>query len=501
MADIDVIDIEQNYEIIAYIAEGTYGKVYSVRKNGQVYALKMCLVSTDVISPGVLHETSVLQNIEHDSLIKVCDIFIGMYDKKKYICILLEYFGKSIRQSKKIENESADTIYMSLLIGVSHLHAQGFYHGDLSHANILIDEHRNVKLIDYNLSSRIYRNDIDNLLGPTVIVRPYELFKQQTIVNYDSRVIDSWSIGCILFYLLEKGNIININDDQKQYGVLREYLKNDLGELINNKSFSNKYKAHLEMLLNLSPIDRILPCDLINLKIKSAIYKQKKLYNVNKNLSNEIIKVICSRLLNYDMYISDEILFLTIVNIKRLNPIVSKITIANWDIYAAMIYVLSTEIISTDYYEIDHVEKLPEFVCWTVEELVNFQLEICSNLEWNIDCTTAYNYIIYFENRFKNYYKILLFIMNNNIQFNDYCEYCKAKAAYTILQKEFGIHNEIFENKCWDKNCKDAVENTVSLLYENLNIDNTLVRIIEYYKMTNICSWLTMIINSKKNEI
>lgn len=477
-------NIEENYEIISYISKGTYGKVYHVRKNGKEYALKLCSLYDDIISSGLLHETSVLQNISDESFIKIYDIFIGTMNNLTYVCILLEYSGKRLSETN---NLNPNDIYKALCTSISKLNTQGFYHGDLSSSNILMQDGK-PKLIDFNLSSRIYRNNTLSFLPPTVSVRPYELLKTKAIKKYDPRTIDTWSIGCIFYYLLKRENIIKINDNAEEYKTARSILKYKLDKLIKQDEFTNEQQMYLEMCLHIYPDGRLIPADLIKSDIKTEILKQKKLYDTNSTITNDIMKNIHSRLLNYGFDISDEVIYLTMVNIKRLNTIKLEINHHNYFIYALMTFFVTIKVITADDFDTTNIMELIEFVYWTEKEIVKLQIDICDNLEWNIDCTTAYNYVFYIDARYHNYYKILIIMMNNNLQFNKFTEFCKAKVAYRKLKEYFGVNIDIFET-----NNDDLVSDCEELLPTILIIDDGLISVMNSYNMTNTKSWIKML--------
>lgn len=481
------INIEEIFEIITFIAKGTYGKVFHVRKNGKEYALKMCSISgNSAIEPGILHETSVLQNINDDLFINIYEVFHGLYNNTMYICILLDYFGESLLIKK---HNNVKILYDQIILAIKKLHKQGFYHGDLSGSNILVKDN-NIKIIDFNLSNRIYRNKIELSLPPTVTVRPIEFFKtQKNIPAYDIRTVDSWSIGCLLYYLLTDKQLIKINDNVELYNIVYNDLKMILNRDLREKTIDIENESILQMLLNLNHEERILPENIKTIEIKYQLYKQKDLYNKNKILSTQNVKNILSRLMKYELNMPDELLFLTIVNIKRLDSNKAKINKDNLFMYSLMTYLITMKIISIDCYEINNIAELSEFIYWSNDEIVKWQIDICSNLEWNIDCTTAYNYIWYFDHRYDNYFKILIIIMNIHLEFDQYTEYCKAKAAYLLIKNDFDINIGFFEN-----NNDDKVIECEKLLKENLIIDNILIHIINTYKMFNVTSWI------KKNE-
>eukprot|EP01026_Neomeris_dumetosa_P007267 TRINITY_DN12253_c0_g2_i1.p1 TRINITY_DN12253_c0_g2~~TRINITY_DN12253_c0_g2_i1.p1 ORF type:complete len:342 (+),score=9.91 TRINITY_DN12253_c0_g2_i1:68-1027(+) len=91
-------------------------------------------------------------------------------------------------------------ILQGVLLGLAHIHKQGFLHGDLKPENILYGKGGQIQICDFATSRHIgsvaHRNDI---MG-TVRFRPPEFLMES--FRYYSASYDMWSIGCILGELI-----------------------------------------------------------------------------------------------------------------------------------------------------------------------------------------------------------------------------------------------------------------------------------------------------------
>ena len=58
-----------------------------------------------------------------------------------------------IVENTKVENQDAARIFLQILDAIEYMHSQGVSHRDLKPENMLLDQNRNVKIIDFGLSN------------------------------------------------------------------------------------------------------------------------------------------------------------------------------------------------------------------------------------------------------------------------------------------------------------------------------------------------------------
>jgi calcium-dependent protein kinase len=88
-------------------------------------------------------------------------------------------------------------IIKQVLSGIAYCHDKDVAHRDLKPENILISKSKQIKIIDFGLSTRFYSLDRMNLNIGTLAYRAPEVFE----MDYDEKC-DMWSIGVILYMLL-----------------------------------------------------------------------------------------------------------------------------------------------------------------------------------------------------------------------------------------------------------------------------------------------------------
>ena len=198
---------------------GSFGSVYKVQKNGQIYAAKV-LSETYVLEEfkqeqnRITREIDVLKNVTSPNLIKYVDDFyaINEFGNKEYI-IVMEYFdGRTLREYIKdgIGDEELIKIFKKILTGVNDLHntiveKEGIIHRDLKPENILINSGGKIKIIDYGLSKIIDFSAITSTgksIGSPLYMSPEQIKDSKRI---DKRS-DIYSLGIILYEMVT-GNV------------------------------------------------------------------------------------------------------------------------------------------------------------------------------------------------------------------------------------------------------------------------------------------------------
>jgi serine/threonine protein kinase len=155
----------------------------------------------------IKREISIMKLVKHKYVIEMIEVLAS----KTKIFIVLELvtggelFGKIV-QSKKFSEEQAMFYFLQMVEGVDYCHKLGVCHRDLKPENLLLDEHGNIKISDFGLSS-LYVGDAEsdgaqrtqilhNTCGTPKNVAPEVLQNE----GYDGKKADVWSIGCVIPY-------------------------------------------------------------------------------------------------------------------------------------------------------------------------------------------------------------------------------------------------------------------------------------------------------------
>ncbi len=199
------------------LGSGSFGAVYRVSKDNNVYAAKV-LSETYILDEfkneqnRITREIDVLKNVKGENLIKYQEDFYfkNEFGIMEYV-IVMEYFqGRTLRSFLRndVELETLIRIFVSVLYGVRDLHNTiienaGIIHRDLKPDNIMIDDSLNVKIIDYGLSKIIDFSSITSTgtqIGSPLYMSPEQL-KDSKHIDYRA---DIYALGIILYEMLTK---------------------------------------------------------------------------------------------------------------------------------------------------------------------------------------------------------------------------------------------------------------------------------------------------------
>ena len=210
----------ENYKIIKYLNEGSYGKIYLVEKKDtkNLYALKSIKIfGIDRYNKvSILNEIRILLINNNDYLLKCYDIFI--HNKK--LCIITEYIDggdlDNYVKKNKLKEDEIIKIFLKICVGINSLHNNNIIHRDIKPANILITKNGEIKVCDFGICKFLDYNKVTN----TSIGTPYFMSPEQMNVQYYDYKIDVWGIGCVLYYLLYNKYPFNgANMHQLKYNI------------------------------------------------------------------------------------------------------------------------------------------------------------------------------------------------------------------------------------------------------------------------------------------
>ncbi|KAF8383551.1 hypothetical protein PRIPAC_72693 [Pristionchus pacificus] len=166
-----------------------------------------------------LREFAILPFLKHPNIVQIFSQFTpqDITNDFNHLYLVMEFMQhdleKIIYKDKKIlKHDQLSFLLYQILCGVNHLHQNGIIHRDLKPANIAVNEHFQVKILDFGLS-RIYDPAHNSEMTNYVITRFYR--PPELLLNYDrpyTEKVDVWSIGCIFAELI-KGKLLFEGND------------------------------------------------------------------------------------------------------------------------------------------------------------------------------------------------------------------------------------------------------------------------------------------------
>ncbi|XP_063676221.1 hormonally up-regulated neu tumor-associated kinase homolog A-like [Bolinopsis microptera] len=193
------------YIIGKSIGEGSFAKVKEgihILTNMRV-AVKVInkteLKETDYMMRNLHREADVLRKIRHENIVQLYEV---METENHYYLVLEMVRGGDLMthicNNKRLSEQEAQKYTRQIISAVEYLHSMGIVHRDLKVENLLLDQHKNIKIIDFGLSNSLGKNGLlGTQCGSPAYAAP-EVFSK----NPYGPSVDIWSIGINLYAML-----------------------------------------------------------------------------------------------------------------------------------------------------------------------------------------------------------------------------------------------------------------------------------------------------------
>ena len=206
--DIDLKVLKQigDYTLGTELGSGAFGKVvlgkhiYTNEPVAIKILDKMILSHTPDDYQSVRQEINILKSVKHKHIVQLYDVL----QTPRHIFIIMEYCeGKDlldyILTKSKLSEEESLKYFHQLINALFYLHSQNIAHRDIKIDNMLLDRNRDLKLVDFGLSTK-YPDDnlLDQPCGTVVYAAPEVLQGRE----YHGMLADVWSSGIVLYGML-----------------------------------------------------------------------------------------------------------------------------------------------------------------------------------------------------------------------------------------------------------------------------------------------------------
>ncbi|XP_005186105.1 testis-specific serine/threonine-protein kinase 1 [Musca domestica] len=229
-SDIDAL-AQRGYNIGHKIGEGSYATVITAGyadSTGQGLHLACKIIDKGKAPSDFVHkffprELEILTKIDHPNIIQIHSIL----QRGSKIFIFMRYAENGdllsyIKKSGPVEELQAKAWFMQMAKAVKYLHSHDIAHRDLKCENILLSKRLNVKLADFGFA-RYCRDEngrdikSETYCGSAAYAAPEVVSGRP----YDPKLADAWSLGVILFIMLnakmpfDDHNLTKLLEDQR----------------------------------------------------------------------------------------------------------------------------------------------------------------------------------------------------------------------------------------------------------------------------------------------
>lgn len=194
-----------HYVLMKTIGEGTFGKVKLGTHilTGERVAVKV-LEKERIVEVAdverVAREIHILKLIRHPHIIQLYEII----ETPRQLYLIMEYacggelFDYIVQHGRAEEREACRFLHQ-ILAGVEKVHGMQVVHRDLKPENLLLDDRKDIKIVDFGLSNTY----TDGQLLQTACGSPcYAAPEMIAGHRYVPSMVDIWSCGVILFALV-----------------------------------------------------------------------------------------------------------------------------------------------------------------------------------------------------------------------------------------------------------------------------------------------------------
>ncbi|XP_074007118.1 cyclin-dependent kinase 6 isoform X2 [Numenius arquata] len=215
---------DQQYECVAEIGEGAYGKVFKARdlKNGgRFVALKRVRVQTseEGMPLSTIREVAVLRHLEtfeHPNVVRLFDVCtVSRTDRETKLTLVFEHVDQDLTTyldkvpEPGVPTETIKDMMLQLFRGLDFLHSHRVVHRDLKPQNILVTSSGQIKLADFGLA-RIYSFQ---MALTSVVVTLWYRAPEVLLQSSYATPVDLWSVGCIFAEMFRR-NVIGLPEEE-----------------------------------------------------------------------------------------------------------------------------------------------------------------------------------------------------------------------------------------------------------------------------------------------
>ena len=151
---------------------------------------------------SVKREIKLMEKMNNQHIIKLYEVI----DTQKYVILVMEYVaGGSLHgylkahSGRRLPEEEAKRVFKQVVEGIRYCHNRSITHRDIKLENLLLDEDKNIKIIDFGFSTCIPNDKRVKIFCGTPSYMAPEIVNK---TEYCGPPADVWALGVLLFTML-----------------------------------------------------------------------------------------------------------------------------------------------------------------------------------------------------------------------------------------------------------------------------------------------------------
>lgn len=194
------------YKFGKVLGQGSFGKVRLAahRLSGVRVAVKS-YEKAKLQNPShwrrAQQEIALMERMNHPHIIRMLECI----ESPKRVHIVMEYAGGSnlcqyVKAKRRLAEPEARAIFCQVMLATEYLHNVGIIHRDIKLENVLFDDNRQMKLVDFGFSvgCRDPTKKLKIFCGTPSYMAPEIVMRRE----YLGRPVDVWSLGVLLYAML-----------------------------------------------------------------------------------------------------------------------------------------------------------------------------------------------------------------------------------------------------------------------------------------------------------
>lgn len=262
--------LHAHYQMHQELGKGSFATVLKAmhREDGEWFAVKVMqrnrlrspVGNSTAGSPSFAREISILEELQHPNICQLKEVFYEDHT----VNLVLEYIDGGdlldyiVRRGYLTEPQAQYLTYQ-ICDALAYIHSKNIAHRDLKPENVLLTSTNppQVKVADFGLAKAVDSLTMLRTMCGTPCYLAPEVVLQESNNGYD-QIVDSWSVGVIVFSMLT-GNNPFFDDDQEMH--IKERVRTRAVDWNTLRQYAPQAEKFVSRLLENDPAIRMTASD------------------------------------------------------------------------------------------------------------------------------------------------------------------------------------------------------------------------------------------------